>query len=362
MTAILFIIILAVLVLIHEFGHFAAAKQAGIRVDEFGLGFPPKMFGIKKGETEYTINWIPFGGFVKIFGETPDEDALTGPDSSRSLINKSKWKQIVVISAGVTMNFFFAWLLFAISFMSGFPASVSSDLGVIENPRTTITHVVDGLSADYAGLRPGDIIAELRTAQGVFTNPHIDDVRGIITATNGQDFTIVFERAGELQEQSINAGTVPGSEGLVIGIVMDEIGSLHLPPHEAIWVAGKFTFSLAGEIAVGLVNFVKDIFIGQADYSQVSGPVGIAELVGDARGFGFIYLLSFTAFISLHLAVLNLLPFPALDGGRLLFIIIEAVRRKAISPKVANTVNAVGFLLLLGLMLLVTVKDVIRLF
>jgi len=362
MTIILFIVILAVLVLVHEFGHFAAAKQSGIRVDEFGLGFPPKIVGVKKGETEYTLNWIPFGGFVKIFGETPTEESLTGPDSNRSLVKKSKWKQIVVISAGVTLNFFFAWLLFAISFMSGFPASVSTEMGAIENPETTITSVIDSAPAGVAGLLPGDVIQSIQTNSGSFVDPNIDTIADIVNTTAGEEFFVTIERGGVEERFTVSAEQGLLGDRYTIGITMDEIGILTLGPIEAFVEAGKLSFTMAGEIAVGLVVFVKDLVIGAADYGQVSGPVGIAGLVGDASHFGFAYVLSFTAYISLHLAVLNLLPFPALDGGRLLFILIEMIARKPIKPTVANTINAIGFVLLLGLMLLVTVQDIVKLF
>ena len=129
MNILIFLIILLVLVLVHEFGHFFTAKRFGIRVDEFGFGFPPKLFGIKKGETEYTFNLLPLGGFVKIFGENPNEENTNGPDADRSFINKPKWKQAVVLFAGVLMNFLLAWVLFSFGFMSGLPTSVGSGVG-----------------------------------------------------------------------------------------------------------------------------------------------------------------------------------------------------------------------------------------
>src|SRR3989344_3320308 len=127
MSILIFVVILLVLVLVHEFGHFFTAKKFGIREDEFGFGFPPKLFGIKKGETEYTFNLLPIGGFVKIFGEDPNEENINGPDASRSFVHKAKWKQAIVLVAGVFANFLLAWLLFSIGFMSGLPASVSSE-------------------------------------------------------------------------------------------------------------------------------------------------------------------------------------------------------------------------------------------
>lgn len=365
MSIIIFLIVLAVLILVHEWGHFAAAKQAGIRVDEFGLGFPPKIAGVKKGETEYTLNWIPFGGFVKIFGENPDEESLHGPDSHRSFVNKSKWDQAVVLAAGVTMNVVLAWVLFSISFMSGFPASVAyTDAGTVENPETVITGTQPESPAALAGLLPGDTIVSLSHEANTLTDvTDTANISSFVDATEGQSFDITVLRNDVEETYTLEArDDLVAGERYIIGITMDRIGILQLPIHTAIWEAGKLTFTMSGEIAVGLAHFIWQTFTGAADFSQVAGPVGIVGLVGDASNFGLFYLLGFTAFISLNLAVLNLLPFPALDGGRLLFLLIEKIKGTPIKPKVANTLNAIGFILLLLLMIVVTIQDVIKLF
>lgn len=364
MTVIIFLIILAVLILVHEFGHFIVAKKSGVRVDEFGLGFPPKIFGYKKGETEYTLNWVPFGGFVRIFGENPDEESLTGPDSKRSMVNKSPWIQAAILVAGVTFNLIFAWILLSISFMSGFPASTGmSDTGEIANARVTIINVLEDSPASDAGLEIGDAILFLESGdQALQEGIDTDSVSDFIKNSGGAEITALIERDGETQTLTI----VP-EEGVVedryaVGVTMDMIGTLKLGPVAAVVEGGKTTLHLIGAVALGFAGLLSDIFTGSADLGSVSGPVGIAGLVGNATEFGFIYLLGFTAFISINLAVLNLVPFPALDGGRLLFLLIEGIKGSKIDPKIANVLNGIGFALLLLLMLLVTIQDIYKLF
>jgi regulator of sigma E protease len=173
---------------------------------------------------------------------------------------------------------------------------------------------------------------------------------------------VSFARGDEQKTVTVTPGEGIIPDRKAIGISMDMIGKLSLPIHQAFWEGAKTTTSLVHLVTVGLVTFIFDTVRGNSDFSQVTGPVGIVGLVGDASKLGVIYVLSFTAFISINLAVINLIPFPALDGGRLLFVAIEAVKRSPISPKVSNMLNTVGFLLLIGLMILVTIHDVIKLF
>lgn len=365
MSIIIFIIILAILVLVHEFGHFIFAKRSGIRVDEFGLGFPPRLWGKKYGETLYSINLIPFGGFVKIFGENPDEDSRTGPESSRSFVNKKRPIQAAVLVAGITFNILFAWILISIGFMSGLPTPVDeANRSEITNAKLTITQVLPKSPAELAGLKTGDEIVSMSSGLDSLGNAGIDSesVSNFISLHGGREVEIELKRADE----SMKISTVP-KEGVVdghpaIGIALGFIGELSLPIHKAFWEGGKLTLNLIQSIAISLCGFIYHIFTGSADFSSVTGPVGIAGLVGDASKLGFIYLLSFTAFISLNLAVLNLIPFPALDGGRLLFVLIESIIRKPINQKIANAANFIGFALLILLMLVVTYKDIVKLF
>jgi len=360
MSVVIFIIILVILILAHELGHFLAAKSSGIRVDEFGIGFPPKILSKKIGETTYSLNLIPFGGFVKIFGENPDEESLR---SERSLVNKPKLVQAWVLFAGVFFNLLLAWLLISIGFMSGLPTPVSSaPVGsAVENARLVLTSVRQDSPAGNAGLSAGDVITALVTNEDALQNVNPDSVSEYIASHGSDEITILYQRGSENKSVVV----VPTDEILegrpAIGITMDMIGTLQLPIHQAIWEGGKTTTALTIAMAAGFYNLIKDSFIGNANLSAIAGPVGIVGLVGDASDFGLIYLLGFTAFISINLAIINLIPFPALDGGRLLFLLIEAIKRSPIKPVIANTANAIGFALLIILMLIVTYNDVAKL-
>ncbi len=356
MTVIIFILVLAVLIFVHELGHFLFARYCGIRVDEFALGFGPNLWKSKKGETTYALNLVPFGGYVKIFGENPDDDSISGPDSARSFVNKPKWQQIVVLAAGVLFNFIFAWLIVTIAFTSGVAASVESYakyLDRMSNPHIAITYVEPSSPAEKAGLKAGDTIVGADT---------VESVQKAIADSTNKGFTLKYLHDG--QEKTT---TVVAREGIVegkyaIGIAMDKVATLQLPIHLAIFESARFTVHMIKEIAVGIYDLIAGMFKGTSHLSSVTGPIGIAGLVGDAAHMGIMYLLMFTALISINLGVLNLVPFPALDGGRILFVLIEAVIRRPIKPVVANTINTVGFGLLLLLMVVVTYKDVVRIF
>jgi regulator of sigma E protease len=364
MSIIIFIIILGVLILVHEFGHFIVAIKSGIKVSEFGIGFPPKIVKLFRWrETDFTLNAIPFGGFVKIFGENPEEESISGPDSSRSFVNKPRWIQALVLVAGVSFNIIFAWILISVGFMYGLPTPVDyGGSGVVKNPQVVITTVGVDSPAYLAGIKTGDVIKKIGTENIAISDLTPEIVSDFIKNTNTEKIDVVYSRGQNEFQASITPveGIVEGKKA--IGVSMDYIGILRLPVHLAFWEGLKTTGSLLVAVTSGLALFLLNTITFNADFSQVTGPVGIVGMVGDVSNLGFIYLLSFTAFISLNLAVINLIPFPALDGGRLLFVLIETIIRKPISPKVANTFNGVGFLLLILLMLVVTVNDVVKLF
>ncbi|MCU0660503.1 MAG: RIP metalloprotease RseP [Candidatus Pacebacteria bacterium] len=363
MNILLFFIILLVLVLVHEFGHFIVAKRSGIRVDEFGFGFPPRLFGIKKGETTYSFNLLPFGGFVKIFGENPDDESLSGPDAARSMVKKPKYIQAAVLFAGVAFNFILAWLLISSGFMAGLPTSgpVDSSLSYKEMPMLTITSVVEGAPADRAGFIAGDRIVAIDSQTGEITNPDIEVFKTTVAENAGKNILVEYERAGSRQSLVLvpEDGLVDGRAG--VGVSLDVVGKVQLPVHTALAKGFLLTSRLTGETAVSLATLLRDAVLGKADLTQVTGPVGLVGVVGDAYNFGIVHLLMLTAVISINLAIINLLPFPALDGGRLLFLLIEKIKGSPITPKVANTLNTVGFFLLIALMLLVTYHDIVKL-
>ena len=364
LSIVLFFIVLFILILAHEFGHFIVAKRSGIRVDEFGIGFPPKLFGIKKGETEYTFNLLPFGGFVKVFGEDPTEESLEGEDKERSFSNQPLHIQGAVIVAGVFFNLLLAWLLFSVGFMSGLPMSVGAAPAgaVVEDVRVIVTGVEPGSPAEEIELGLGDSIVSLSYKEESVDEVTILSLQSFIQAHDGDEVTLHIKRGEELIPTQIipEQGIIP--DGAAIGIAMETVGVVKLPVHRALWEGGKHTAFLTGAITVAIVNLIADAFTGSADLSGIAGPIGIVGLVGDAADFGFVYLLSFVAIISVNLAIINMIPFPGLDGGRFLFLLIEAVKGSPVSPAFANKAHMAGFLLLIGLLLLVSYNDLVRIF
>jgi regulator of sigma E protease len=364
MTIVLFLVVLAVLIFVHELGHFLVAKKSGIRVDEFAIGFPPKIWSWVKGETKYVLNLIPFGGYVKIFGENPDEESLSGADSGRSFVNAKRSKQICVLVSGVGMNIVFAWFLISISFVFGSLVPVGEGVNTyskyIKDSQIVLTAVAKDSPAEKAGLMQGDKLVAVDSVTGSDLN--VSKVRELIEKSGVTKVKIIYDRAGETKEVLINPKINSTENRKVIGIFMENVGVVKLNPFLALWEGAKLTAVTFKDVAVGLFDFLSKSIRGQGDFSQVTGPVGIVGMVGDAANFGLAYFLGFVAFISLNLAVINLIPFPALDGGRVLFIIIEMIMRRPIKPAVANTVNAIGFFILIALMLIITYRDIMKFF
>ncbi len=377
MNIFIFIVILLVLVLVHEFGHFFTAKKFGIRVDEFGFGFPPKLFSFKKGETEYSINALPFGGFVKIFGENFDEadmlevgflekDAVSKQDYSRSFIKKPKYKQAIVLFAGIFANFLLAWLLFSISFMSGLPTSVSNQPKgyAIQDVNLVIVSVLPESPAENAGIKSGDKIISVKSGKDFLSVIDPDTLKSFIMSHSKKEIEFEYLRGKDkdllttkLTPISMTTGDKP-----TIGIAMDQIGIVKLPILRAFWEGLKLDWNVTKGTVVGLYTLIVTGIQGNGSFSSITGPVGMVGIVGDAYKFGFVYLLSFTALISVNLAIINLIPFPALDGGRLLFLLIEKIKGSRMNIKITNVANMIGFAILIILMLLVTYHDVVKLF
>lgn len=444
MTIILFLVVLAVLIFVHELGHFLVAKKSGIRVDEFAIGFPPKIFSWIRGETKYVLNLIPFGGYVKIFGENPDEESMTGTDHKRSFVNAKKWKQVCVLLSGIFFNILFAWILISISFMFGslVPVGIkASDYSkYIKDSQVILTGVMPNSVAENIGLRAGDSIIKIISGgvQSGTDDPKdisIASIQEIIANNKNTELEIFYKRDGQilsakviptLASQTSTSSTVSTSTihivqtgdtlnmiakkygflnyieaGIlsvpsgnfdfirmgdvitirnlkidavtaeiindisgkkIIGIYMENVGVVKLSPILALWEGGKLTIITIKQVAIGLGTFIFKAVKGQGDFSQVSGPVGIVGLVGEATHFGLAYFLGFVAFISLNLAVINFVPFPALDGGRVLFVIIESIIRRPIKPKIANMANAIGFFILISLMIVITYRDIMKFF
>lgn len=348
-----FVVIIVVLIVVHELGHFLVAKWSGMRVDEFGLGFPPKLWSIKKGETEYSLNAIPFGGFVRIYGEDPSAEGEMG---ERSFGAQPLWKQALVLVAGVVCNALFAWVLIAVGFMIGTP--VPADLA--RNTDDVYLKVIQteaGSVADESGLQGGDVLVSASDANNELTDLTDESLTAFLETHPNEEVVIAYTRGDEERE----AVLMPVPDDPLRGLEIGMIGFLNLNPLEALWASGVTTMVMLGEITKGLGDFLWQAVRGQADMNTVAGPVGIAGLVGDVSALGFVYVLNFIAIISLHLTVINLIPFPALDGGRLLFVLFEGVVRRPVPPHIANSLNALGFFLLIALMVVVTYHDITKL-
>lgn len=356
MGILVFILVLIVLIVVHELGHFFAAKISRMRVDEFGLGYAPKAATLfKLGETEYTLNWLPFGGFVRIHGE--DMEAVDN-EPERAFYNRPKLLQIFVLIAGVTMNVLLAWFLLAIVFATGEPRGLApNEVDRAENVQLTIGQVLPGTPAENVGIMPGDVVVRGVSEDGEFSGYAIEEFTNFIAEAESLELTIARDGGTETFEL---APSVVG-ERPVIGVSLVQVGELKMGFFEIIRESFITTMVLLKNVAVAIVLFLMNALTLQADFSQVAGPVGIASVVADASHQGIAPLFTLAAIISLNLAVINMIPIPALDGGRILFVLIEMVTRREIPVKAAQVVNTIGFLALLLLMVLVTVSDVMRL-
>jgi len=390
MTIIIFILILALLVLVHEWGHFICARKAGMKVEEFGFGFPPRAFGVYKDpltgkfkwvwgkgksslketvggevttsdeftDTVYSLNWLPLGGFCKIKGE--NGEAISEPDSFGY---QKAWKRVVVLAAGVTMNFLLACILLGIGFMIGLPTDMSrgvDDKAVIVEPAQVMVQAVGkGSPAEAAGIAYGDTILSL-DGQAVastedmiaYVQAHPDDE--ISTVVQRGEEELVFTLTPELLRET--------DEYEQIGLTLADAGIIRYP-----WYIAIYKGFVAG--AIGTVNIVvafyiviKNLILGQGLVFEVAGPVGIAVMVGDSLRLGVNYLINLTAMLSLVLAVINILPIPALDGGRILFIGIEKIIRRPVPIRYEQMAHTVGFVLLMALIVVVTWRDIAGLF
>lgn len=373
MDIFIFIVVLCALIVVHEFGHFVAAKLAGMRVDEFGLGYPPRALTItKRGGTAYTLNWLPFGGFVKIYGEDPstllessqDKELSAGGDAARAFSSKTRLAQALVLVAGVAMNLLFAYILITSSLVMGTPRALSeSELAQARNKELAVAGVLPNTPAALAGLLPGDTIIG---AKDVAREWHSADPKSFSAFVNeGRGSAITLEVKHDGKGRLITATPVTGiaqsdPARYALGVEVATIGIVPLSFGAAVTEGASLTWGATKLTAVGLAHFFSSIFTLSADLSQVSGPVGIAGAVGSASSQGVGNLFSIMALISINLALINLIPIPALDGGRLLFVLIESVIRRPIKASISQSINMVGFVFLILLMIVVTAHDIFK--
>ena len=383
-TIIIFLLVLSVLVFVHELGHFYTARKLGVRADEFGLGFPPRALGFyknkagkwrkvssktsyeeleksededkipAKGSTIYSLNWLPLGGFVKIKGENGE-----GENDEDSFAAKKVWKRAVILSAGVIMNVVLAWFLFSVGYMIGLPQS-TTELGrnaTISEARVAIVEVMPDSPAATAGLEAGDFIVRVDGQEVALES----DVQRLIKESQGEEVELLLSNGQDERTLTVDPGE--SEEGdITIGVGIIAAGTVSYPFFSSFVEGLKLTGWMLKEIFVAFGGLISNLFSGVSVGAEFAGPIGIANITGQAARMGFVYLLQFTALLSLNLAVINILPLPALDGGRILFLLIEKLKGKPVRRNIEAMAHNIGFMLLIALIIFITYKDVIKLF
>ncbi len=383
-TLLIFLAVLSVLVISHEYGHFITARKNGIAVEEFGFGFPPRVLGVQRltktntdgsrtrswrvvwgsknpqltpdasvsAGTLYSFNIIPLGGFVKIKGENGEAEGAGDADSFNS---KKVWQKALVLTAGVLMNILVAWVLLSVGLMIGTPQPTDSmtDVSRVINRHIEIVDVLTGKPAEQAGIMAGDQVVAIDAVE----NPRLAELQAYIDAHRTEKITVQIKRGTEVITKEIQPVVYEDTGKGGLGIAIAEIGTIRYPWYQALYEGAKETGFYFKQILFGFGTLIKGLFNGGSVADQVSGPVGVAVMTGKVARLGFIYLMQFTAILSLNLAVLNILPIPALDGGRLLFVIIGAFRKKGTAPKYEGIAHTIGFVLLMLLVVVITVKD-----
>jgi regulator of sigma E protease len=339
---VILIVSIAVLILIHELGHFLMAKYFKVKVEEFGIGFPPRLLSKKKGETRYSLNLLPLGGFVRLYGESGLHENLEERD--RAFVFQPAWRRTLIIVAGVVMNFILGWFIISGIFMVG------SEVKVV------VTQVADESPAQVMGLRAGDVLVDYARA---------DKFVEFINLNRGEETLINISRSEGDDSQSLSINVIPrltppeGEGALGVGIA--EFGIQKLPILESVWEGLKRSVFITGAVFRSLGDLFLGFFRGVGVPQEFVGPVGIYTVAAETSRLGYLHLMQLIAIISLNLAVLNILPIPALDGGRLLFIIIEKIRGKPVKRKRETISHAIGFLIMILLLIAITVRDVANL-
>ena len=355
LTIILFIFILGTLIYVHELGHFLAAKIADIKVEEFAFGFPPKIWGKKIGETEYKINAVPIGGYVKMLGESENSN------SSRSYSKKAPFARAIVSVSGVLMNFILAWVILTVGFIFGM-TSLTSDPNSIPgekiNPSIIVAGVEDGSPAKNAGIVPGDKLLKGKTGDDEVTFISTDQLSAFTNKHNGEKVELVYSHQNE--QKFIQVTLLENSKS-PLGVEIVDNSSVKVKWFLAPVVAFREIIRVIEVYVIFLGSFFKQL-VSQGQISQeVGGPIAIYMLTGTATKAGAMVVTQLIAILSVSLAIINILPFPALDGGRLVFIILEKLfKRKVVRENIENIIHMVGFVLIILFAVAVTYKDVMQ--
>jgi len=360
LNILLFVFLLGFIVFVHEFCHFIAAKKANAKIEEFCIGFPPRIYQTKKGKIRYSIGIIPWGGFVKILGEDPTEKQKKG-----SFYTLSFWQRFWIILAGVISNFLLAIILFTIVFSLGYPKVIESekDLKIAKDISIQIIYVEKNSPAEKAGLAVGDKILKMESKKEKIYPKEVKDVQNFTKKYLGQKITIEIKRKNKvLSLDVVPRKNIPKGQG-PIGIMLEKTGIVKYSIIKSFILSFKISFNYTKLTFWGLGKLIKDAILGtKTPGIELTGPIGAGNFFSKIANLGLVYIINFAAIISLSLGIFNALPFPALDGGRLLFLLIEKIKRSPINPKIEKTVNQIGFCLLIILAIIIAIKDIRGLF
>jgi regulator of sigma E protease len=370
-TLIAFILILSLLILIHEFGHYFSAKKLGVMVEEFGMGIPPKLWGKKLGETEYSINALPFGGFVRLYGEDVEEPAAEMKTDPRSFLAKPPWQRAIIIVAGVAMNLVLAiTMYYLLFFFTGFKSlnvpvffNYHFKFGDVHEINTVVTSFAQDSPAREAGIELGEAVM---TIDGVPVY-NVQDIRDEVQGKPGEEVSLVvrdLKRHTKDASRGVALVTDTDEEGHgILGIYVSNSAQIYYP--NKLLAPFQHSYNMLAYTGFTFKQFVKislETKSVEPVSSGVAGPVGIYSVVEGILGYGgmdaFLGLVDFIALLSLSLALINILPLPALDGGRLLFIAYEVIFKKPLNQKVETTIHRWGMIFFFGLLILVTIKDI----
>jgi regulator of sigma E protease len=344
MDLIIFVIALSVLVLVHEWGHLMAAKMTGVKVEEFGLGLPPRIIGKKIKGTIYSLNWLPIGGFCKLYGE--DGDGKGG----EAFNHKKPWQKLIIVLGGVVMNLVLAIVIFSVVYtILGIPQ---------ETDKVKIVEVSQNSPAEKAGLKVGDWIVKIGD-KGI---TQADQLTTEVAKYKGKKVALVVGKDKKIVEVEVRDNPPVGEGSMGVAISNTEMEKVPWYRVDKGVVAGfKEAFYWGKIIAEGVFQMIGGLFMGHVP-KDVSGPIGMYEATSSInKNQGLLAVIHFFGIVSVNLAIVNVLPFPALDGGRIIFVLYEMVTRRKVNQKVEAVVNNLGMLLLLGLIVLITVGDVTRL-
>jgi len=356
MTYLLIFISFIGLLVIHETGHFLAARKFGVKVEEFGIFLPPKIYGKKIGETLYSINLLPFGAFVRIFGQ----DSRTQEEGSFN--SKPIWQRAIILFAGVFAFWLIAFLIYTIIFAVGVDQNISDNMEGFNNPKVQITGIAPGSPAEDSEIMIGDTVYSLTYNSETIEVNKVSEVQEFILNNKGNEITLGIKRGDENLEKTVTPRVeYPENEGSVgVGLIRTAI--VKYPLWQAPLYGIKASIETPIEIIKGWGYVISSAFKKESSNVSVVGPIGVVRMMNEAASFGLNYFLQFIAMIAIYLALFNLLPIPSLDGGRLFFLLIEKIKGGPIKEKIEQGITAVFFLLLIGMFFVIMFKDIVALF